>query len=105
MSNVKLTKDQYIEELEKALIFMCDVYSKGADSLGCQTDNDGQANEKWLGIYMSFPTIQGTTNRFAVKRIGNLRTHHLNREAPRISFDELHSLLSFNRKHREQFNG
>lgn len=94
----ELTDKEYIAELEKIVIFLCDVYSKGADSLACQVNSDGQANDKWAEIYMSFPTIQGTGNRMAINRIAKLRNHMLNREAPRISFQELYERLKVARK-------
>lgn len=92
-----MSDKEYTAELEKVVIFLCDVYTRGAESLSCQTDVNGQADDKWLGVYMSFPTIQGTSNRFAVERIGNLRTQHLNREAPKISLQELFERISIGR--------
>lgn len=94
----EISDKEYIAELEKIVIFLCDVYTKGARSLSCQTEEDGQVSDKWMGIFMSFPTIQGTNNRFAVERIGNLRTQLLNREAPKISFQELYERLKATRK-------
>lgn len=88
----------YIEELEKIIIFLCDVYTKGADSLSCQTDDKGEVDEKWLNVFMSFPTIQGSQNRNAVRNIGKLRTQLLNREAPKISFEELFERLKTGRR-------
>lgn len=93
---------EYTRELEKIIIFLCDVYTKGQDSLTCQTDEQGEVDEKWLGIMMSFPTIQGTMNRLAVRNIGNLRTQLLNREAVNISFDELYERLKAGRRSRTQ---
>lgn len=93
-----MTDKEYTAELEKIIIFLCDVYSKGADSLAVQTTATGEVNDKWMDIYMSFPTIQGTGNRIAVDRIGALRDHRLNREAPKISLTELYERLKTNRR-------
>lgn len=88
---------EYTEELEKALIFMCDVYSTYQDSISCQ-ENNGETDDKWVGVYMSLPTIQGTSNRIYVEKIGNLRTKLGNREAPQLTFEELYKVLKLGRK-------
>jgi hypothetical protein len=93
-----LTDKEYVEELEKIVIFLCDVYSKGQDSLTCQTDEHGNVDDKWLGVYMSFPTIQGWSNRNAVENIGKLRTKLGNREAVKLSFADLYERLKVGRK-------
>lgn len=93
---------EYITELEKIVIFMCDVYTKGSDSLTCQTDNKGGVDDKWSNIFMAFPTIQGTNNRIHVRKIGNLRTRLLNREAVKLSFEELYERLKVGRKDHTQ---
>lgn len=101
MSNDKeLTDAQYIEELEKIIIFLCDVYNSGAESLACQTNDKGEVDEKWAGVYMMFPTIQGVSNRIYVGKIAKLRTQLLNREAPRISFQELYERLKAGRREK-----
>lgn len=91
------TDKEYIAELEKVVIFMCDVYTKGADSLSVQ-EKDNEVDEKWWGVFMTFPTIQGTMNRIAVKDIGNLRNQRLNFETPNISFSELLEHLKVGRR-------
>lgn len=96
---------EYTEELEKVVIFLCDVYAKGQDSLTCQTTDNREVDEKWAGVYMSFPTIQGTSNRIHVGKIGRLRTTHLNREAPKISFQELYEKLRKGRREKGENNG
>lgn len=93
-----MNKLDYIAELEKALIFMCDVYTKGADSLACQTNDKGEVDDKWWGIFVAFPTIQGTQNRIFVERIGALRTRLGNREAPSMSFEELYEKMKIGRE-------
>ena len=93
-----MSDKEYIAELEKVIIFLCDVYTKGADSLAPQTDATGEIDEKWLNVYMSFPTIQGTHNRHAVRNIGNLRTSLLNREAVKLSFDDLYERIKVGRR-------
>lgn len=93
-----MSDKEYIDELEKTVIFLADVYSKGYESLGCQTDAKGKADDKWVDIFMFFPTIQGSMNRIWVERIGNLRTKALhNREATRMGFKELYERISENR--------
>lgn len=93
----ELTDKEYVAELEKIVIFLCDVYSKGYDSVSVQ-EKDGEPDKKWLGIYMSFPTIQGFSNRMAVDKIGKLGNHRLNREAPKLSLQQLYERLKVNRK-------
>jgi hypothetical protein len=89
---------EYIAELEKIVIFLCDVYTKGADSLACQTNDKGETDDKWLNVFMSFPTIQGTGNRIYVDKIGKLRTRLSNREAVKMSFQDLYNRLKVGRK-------
>lgn len=89
---------EYTKELEKIVIFLCDVYAKGQDSLTCQTDDSGQVDEKWMDIFMAFPTIQGGINRAFAQRIGNLRTRLSNRESVKLSFKELFEKLKVGRK-------
>lgn len=89
-----MTEEQkYIRDLEKIIIFLCDTYTAGQDSLTCQTTENGQVDDKWANIYMMFPTIQGFSNRNYVRKIGNLRTKHLNRESIGITFEELYKKL------------
>ncbi len=97
----EIADKEYIAELEKALIFMCDVYTKGADSLAVQEGKGtGGVDDKWMDIFMSFPTIQGTGNRIFVERIGNLRTIRLNREAPKMGFQQLFEHMKVGRKEK-----
>lgn len=93
-----MSNEEYTRELEKIVIFLCDVYAKGADSLAVQVDQNGEVDQKWMDIYMSFPTIQGTSNRIYVEKIGNLRERRGNREAPKLSFSELFERLKVGRK-------
>jgi len=93
-----MSNEEYIADLEKIIIFLCDVYSKGADSLAVQADKNGEVDEKWMNVYMSFPTIQGTINRIYVDRIGALRDRLGNREAPSLSFADLYKRLEQGRK-------
>lgn len=93
-----LSDQEYISELEKTVIFLCDVYAKGKDSLTCQTTDKGEVDDKWMNVFMSFPTIQGTSNRIYVERIGKLRTRLGNREAVKLSFQELYEILKVGRK-------
>lgn len=92
MSN--LTEQEYTEELEKIIIFLCDVYSKYQDSIACQVNDKGTVDDNYFDVFMSLPTIQGTGNRIYIDRIGKLRTQHLNREAPKISFKEIYERLN-----------
>lgn len=92
-----MSDKEYTEELERIVIFMCDVYSKGQDSLACQTTPEGEVDDKWINIFMSFPTIQGSGNRIYVDRIGKLRTNLHNREAINLSFQELYEKLRIGR--------
>lgn len=97
-----MSDKEYIRELEKIVIFLCDVYAKGADSLSVQTDTNGDVDKKWMNIYMSFPTIQGTANRIFVSKIGRLRDRRLNREAPTLSFQQLYQRLEAGRRVEKQ---
>jgi hypothetical protein len=92
-----MTDREYIVELEKTVILLCDVYSKGQDSLVCQ-ENNGEVDEKWVNIMMSFPTIKGTMNRIYVGKIGSLRTQRSNREAVKLGFQELYEKIKAGRK-------
>lgn len=98
MTNPDMSDKEYSQELEKIIIFLCDVYSKGANSLSVQTNKNGEVDDKWMGIFMSFPTIQGSSNRIAVDKIGALRNSRLNREAPKLSFQQLYEHLKVGRK-------
>lgn len=100
-----MTDKEYAEELEKIVIFLCDVYTKGADSLSCQTTTTGETDDKWFGIFMSFPTIQGTSNRIYVEKISKLRTKLLNREAPKLSFRELYEIIKVGRTPEDNKKG
>lgn len=93
-----MSNEEYTRELERIVIFMCDVYSKGSDSLAVQVDKNGETDEKWMNVYMAFPTIQGTMNRIYVDRIGALRERRGNREAPALSFEQLYERLKVGRK-------
>lgn len=93
-----MSDKEYIAELERIVIFLCDVYSKGADSLAVQVNKNGETDDKWMGIYMSFPTIQGTSNRIYVDKIGGLREKRLNREAPQLSFQQLYERIKVGRR-------
>ena len=95
-----MSDKEYIEELEKIVIFLCDVYSKGADSLAVQVDKNGNTDDKWMNVFMSFPTIQGTMNRIYVERIGNLRERRGNREAVGLTFQELYQRIKTGRKEK-----
>lgn len=90
-------KDEYTVELEKMVIWLCDVYTKTQDSLACH-ETDGNTDDDWMKIFMTVPTIQGFHNRLMVKRIGLLRTRRGNREGFKMSLDDLYKRLSENRK-------
>lgn len=93
-----MSNREYAEELEKIIIFLCDVYTKGADSLACQENDKGEVDDKWMNVFMTFPTIQGMENRIYVEKIGKLRTLRSNREAPKIGFKELYENIKSGRK-------
>lgn len=92
-----MSNEEYIIELEKTVIFLCDVYTKGADSLVCQTNDANEVDDEWFKVMMSFPTIQGSLNRIYVERIGKLRTIHHNREAVKLSFKDLYEKIRVGR--------
>jgi hypothetical protein len=89
--------EQYTKELEKLVIWLCNVYTQTQDSLGCH-ETDGGTDENWMKIFMTVPTIQGTHNRFMVKRIGELRTRLGNREGFKLNLDDVYEKLKENRK-------
>lgn len=93
-----MSDKEYIAELEKVVIFLCDVYSKGADSLAVQVDKNGETDDKWMNVYMSFPTIQGSLNRIYVDKIGRLRERRGNREAVNLTFQQLYERIKTGRK-------
>lgn len=92
-----LSDKEYIEELEKVVMFMCGVYSSYQESIAVQESNN-QTDDKWFSVYMSLPTIQGTSNRIYVDRIGKLRNHRLNKEAPKMSLEYLYERLKSNNR-------
>lgn len=89
--------DQYTQELEKMVIWLCNVYTMTQDSLAVHEKN-GQTDDDWLKIFMTVPTIQGSHNRIMVEKIGNLRTIHGNREGWSMTLEELYEKLSVGRK-------
>lgn len=96
-----MSDKEYINELEKIVIFLCDVYVSGQDSLAVQEDSEGGVSDKWFGIFMHFPTIQGGMNRIFVRKISELRTIRGNREAIKMTFEELYERLEIGRRRAE----
>lgn len=95
----ELTKDQYIFELEKALIFMCDIYNQAYNSLARykETESD-EMNDKYIDLWLTFPMIQGTTAQCAVSRISELRDVRSNYVRPSISLETLYEHIKANPK-------
>jgi len=85
-----MNREKYIRELEKMLIFMCEVYISAKDMLAtCRTNEDGKTNEEYCNLWFSFPMIQGTMNNIAIQKIAKLRTEIGNREANEVSLQEI----------------
>lgn len=79
---------KYTEELEKALIFLCECYVSARDSIACRELN-GQTDEKYADLWMKFPMVQGSQNIFAIENISSLRTKLGNREANTMSLQQI----------------
>ena len=90
---------EYIDELEKLVIFLCDVYTSTQDSLSVQEgEGTGGVDDKWFGMFCAVPTIQGTFNRINVRKIGKLRTVRHNREAPKMNMEEFYERIKVGRE-------
>lgn len=89
--------DEYTQELEKMVIWLCDVYNQTQDSLACH-ETDGETDGNWFKVFCAVPTIQGSYNRMMIKRIGALRTRLGNREGFKLSLDDIYERLSVGRK-------
>lgn len=77
----EITIEQYAHELEKALIFMCECYKDARDMVaGCRQTDDKQTDDRYFGLYMAFPQIQGIDNLFAMEKIADLRSTLGNRD-------------------------
>lgn len=87
---------EYTQELEKMVIWLCDIYTQTQDNLACHEKN-GQTDDAWMNIFMTVPTIQGTQNRMMVEKIGSLRSIRGNREGWNMTLDELYEKLSVGR--------
>ncbi len=92
--------EKYTRELEKLVIFLCDTYTVGQESLTCQETDDGRTDDDWAKVFMAFPTIQGFSNRNYVRKIGNLRTMRLNRETAEMTLKEVYEKLKVGRKEK-----
>lgn len=96
--------DEYIKNLEIALIFMCECYSKAEEAVGCREDKDGMASKKYIDLWFNFPMIQGSSNKFSIKKIGSLRTKLGNREENTISFNDIFLRLKVGRKTEKEID-
>lgn len=99
----EITIEQYAHELEKALIFMCECYKDARDMVaGCRQTDDKQTDDRYFGLYMAFPQIQGIDNLFAVEKIADLRSTLGNREGNLMSFDDIYQRMKQNRTTMEE---
>jgi len=89
---------EYIRNLEIALIFMCECYSKAKEAVGCREGKNNSASNKYSDLWFNFPMIQGSSNIFTIDKIGSLRTLLGNREENTISFDDIFNRIKIGRK-------
>jgi len=101
MKKTKLSDKEYIQELEKVLIFMCDCYVQAKESVSCHETEDGRVDEKYMDLYMHFPMVQGEAS-FAVSKIAELRTPRGNKESYKMSMTEIFERMSEGRKTQSQ---
>ena len=93
----ELTQEEYIKELELALLFVSDCYLQAKNSVCSCREGEGKADEKYADLWFHFPIIQGTGG-WAVEKIASLRTNLGNRESNKISLTELFERLRKGRK-------
>lgn len=99
----EITIEQYTHELEKALIFMCECYKDARDMVaGCRETDDKQTDDRYFGLYMHFPQIQGIGNLFAMEKIADLRTRLGNREGNLMSMEDIYQRMKQNRTTMEE---
>ena len=91
-----MSDKEYIFELEKALMFLCECYENANDAVSCR-EEDGKTSEKYIDLWFHFPIIQGGAN-IAVKQIAELRTRLGNREANKISMFDIYERIKSNPK-------
>ena len=92
----KISDVDYIKELERALMFLCECYVKASDSVGCRTDENGPS-KKYNDLWFNFPQIQGNA-RFAVDKIAELRTPLGNREENKMTMSDIFERMHNGRK-------
>jgi len=99
----KINLDEYIKNLERALIFMCESYMASKDMIAsCREDDNHEANEKYSDLWFNFPMIQGSQNLFAIQNIAELRTKLHNREANTMSFKQIFEQMHIGRKTKRE---
>ncbi len=96
----EMSDKEYIFELEKALMFLCECYENASDAVGCR-EEDGKTSEKYIDLWFHFPIIQGSAN-IAVRQIADLRTRLGNREANKISMFDIYERIKSNPKFMSQ---
>lgn len=93
---------EYIAELEKLVIWLAGAYTAGYESVSCREDGKGGVDDRYMDIFMTYPTIQGTQNRIFVRRLGNLRTKRHNHEAPNATWEQIFERISAGREELKQ---
>lgn len=89
----ELNTEDYIRELEVALIFMCGCYVSAKNAVSVREDSNGEVDDRYVDIMLAFPMIQGIQNLIAVTNIANLRTLRSNYEANSISLTEIYEIM------------
>lgn len=92
-----MTDTEYIKELERALIFLCESYQAAKEAVQCRETTDGGASDKYTDLWFHFPIIQGNAG-MAVGWIATLRTQLGNREENKMSLAEIFERMHKTRK-------
>ena len=98
---MRITNKQYIKELEKALIFMCECYVEAKEAVTCHETEDGRTSDKYFELYLHFPMVQGEAS-FIVPKIAELRTPRGNKEDNLFSMTEIFERMLKGRKTQSQ---
>lgn len=101
----KIDEKEYIANLERALIFLCECYVSAKDMMAsCRENDDGSGNNKYADLWFSFPLIQGSQNTFSIDKIAQLRTINHNREANTMTMEEIFQRMHKNRKTKRELS-
>ena len=101
---LKISQEEYIRNLEIALIFLCECYTKAEEAVGCRETGNKSVSNKYSKLWFNFPMIQGSFNKFAISDIGSLRTILGNREENTMSFRDIFDKMHNGRITEREFS-